>query len=93
MQVRHGIIKIDLGNEEYISRSIYDLYEKVDGNYREYLLNKSHYIEGFIEDDKETITLDVEEEEYKVYPGSTLDHVLSKLPSSNFEWTKPLTEL
>lgn len=93
MQVRHGIIKIDLGNEEFISRSIYDLYEKVDGNYHEYLLNKSHYIEGFIENDKETITLDVEEEDYSIYPGSTLDHVLSTLPSSDLVWVKPLTDL
>lgn len=93
MTIKHGKIKVDTGNDMYVFRYIYDIYEKTEGNYVEYLLNKSHYIEGSIENGEENITMDVEEDNYEIHPNATLDHVLSKLPSSNFEWIKPLTAI
>ena len=90
MEVKHGRIKVESIVDIYLFRDIYDIYQKTDGNYIEFLFNHTEHIEGTIQDGEEVITMDVIEDDYKVHPNTTLDHVLSDIPS-NYTWLKELT--
>lgn len=95
MTIKHGEFKTGYETTTNFVEETYDIYEKTEGNYTEYLLNKSRYSSGFFDESGNRVVVDdVEETNYEVLPGATLEDITGRFSSNQYlTWTTTLTQI
>lgn len=96
MTIRHGKIQVLQQMGTNFTKWVYDIYEKTEGDYKEFLINESLYESGFVENDVQTIIEKVEEVNYKVIPQTTLEDIIDSFPMNDFithTWLKEMTTI